>query len=86
MADLIYLDKERTRLRGDKPMTGAEKLDELQWLLDAGVHPAHAAAQLGAKVGSLETLANRHGRAELSATLKAAALRADAVPPHWRAA
>lgn len=65
-SNLIYLDRERVARRGDKPMTGAEKLDEAQWLLDGGVHPEVVAAQLGATVAGLAKLAERHRRRELA--------------------
>lgn len=63
--DLIYLDRERMRRRGDKPMTGAEKLDEAEWLRDGGTHQLVVARRLGTTVAALEKLAYRHDRVEL---------------------
>jgi hypothetical protein len=44
------------------PMTGTEVLDEVEWLLDGGMHPTVIAQQLGRKVGSIHKLAWQHGR------------------------
>lgn len=65
--ELIYLDKERIARRGDKPMKGAETLDEAQWLRDGGMHQLVVARQLGTTWNNLERLAYRHGRQELGA-------------------
>lgn len=62
---LIYLDKERIRLRGDEPMGGSEKLDEAEWLRDGGLHQLVVARQLGSTWESLGKLAYRHGRVDL---------------------
>lgn len=64
-SDLIYLDKERIVRRGDKPMSGAEKLDEAEWLRDGGMHQLVIASRLGTTVSALEKLAYRHGRVDL---------------------
>jgi hypothetical protein len=65
--ELIYHDKERQERRGDKPMSGAELLEEFSWLIDGGVHPMLAADQLGVKYSTLNRLAARHGRSDLFA-------------------
>lgn len=59
---LIHLDAERMKRRGDKPMDGAETLDEFEYLIDSGVHPLLAAQQLGVKYSNLMKLAGNHGR------------------------
>lgn len=63
-SNLIHLDEERMARRGDKPMDGAETLDEVVYLLDAGVHPYLAAQQLGRSWQSLVKLAERYGRSD----------------------
>jgi hypothetical protein len=63
--ELIYLDKERIARRGDKPMGGAEKLDEAEWLREGGLHQLVVAQRLGTTVKALEKLAYRHERVEL---------------------
>ncbi len=73
----IYLNRERIRARGDKPMTGGEKLTEVEWLLDAGVHPDHVAAQLGTTVDALVKLARDHGQAGLGRRTSAEQIRHD---------
>lgn len=62
---LIHLDAERIKRRGDKPMDGAETLDEFTFLIDSGVHPLLAAQMLGVKYDSIQKLAERHGRTGL---------------------
>ena len=84
--ELIYLDRERTKRRGDKPMKAAEKLAELEWLLDAGTHPEHAAAQLGTNVDALIKLARDHSRMDLVRRIPAAGARRDVLREHWRTA
>lgn len=84
--ELIYLDKERIKLRGDKSLKGAEKLAELEWLLDGGVFPAHAATQLGTNVGALTKLARDHDRLDLARRIALAGTRRDVLREHWRAA
>lgn len=69
--DLIYLNAERRKRRGDKPMTGAEKLVELQWLMEGGVHQTVAARQLGSSMVGLAKLAYRHGRKDLGSWMEA---------------
>ncbi len=63
--ELIYLDAERMKRRGDTRMSGAEQLDEAEWLRGGGTHQLVVARQLGTTVGNLEKLAYRHGRVEL---------------------
>lgn len=58
----IELDAERTKARGDSPMTSAEVLDELVWLLDGGTHPHLAAQMLGKSWEALTKAAERAGR------------------------
>lgn len=47
-------------------LTGAEVIEELDWLLHNGSTPWEASEQLGRKVGSLRTLAYEHGRRDLA--------------------
>ncbi|MDY0828562.1 hypothetical protein SK224_05410 [Microbacterium sp. BG28] len=63
-SNLIHLDEERMARRGERPMDGAETLDELVYLLDAGVHPYLAAQMLGKTWAALLKLADRYGRSE----------------------
>jgi hypothetical protein len=48
-----------------KPIGGAELLDEFEWLIRGGVAPHVAADTLGIKLHSIHTSAARHGRADL---------------------
>lgn len=75
----IHLDRERMKRRGDRRMTGIEKLEELAWLLEAGEHPAHAAAQLGTNVEALDKLARDRGRLDVLTQLRRRMRRADVV-------
>lgn len=63
--NLIHLDAERIARRGDRPMDGAETLDEFEFLIDSGVHPLLAAQMLGVRYDTLNKLASNHGRGEL---------------------
>lgn len=74
---LIYLDAERIARRGDTRMTGVEKLDELEWLLDGGTHPDHAAAQLGTNIAALIKLARDRDRKDLATRVAAEQIRHD---------
>lgn len=56
-------------------MTGVERLDEAEWLLDGGLHPIVVAQQLGAKLETLMRLAERHNRQGLASRLNRDALR-----------
>lgn len=56
-SNLIHLDVERIKRRGDKPMSGAETLDEFEYLIEAGTHPLLAAQMLGVPYGNLQKLA-----------------------------
>jgi hypothetical protein len=56
------------------PMTGAEVLDEVEWLLDGGMHPKVIAAQLGRKVTSIHKLAWKHGNERVHAAFTQRAL------------
>lgn len=49
---------------------GAELVEDVEWLLDAGETPEHAAAAVHRKIPSLVTLAQRHGREDLVRALK----------------
>jgi len=73
--NLIHLDAERMRRRGDKPMTGAEQLDELEWLLDMGDHPIHAAMKLGSTPTALAMAARRHGHGDTANLMDALSKR-----------
>jgi hypothetical protein len=42
-------------------MTGEEVLAEVEWLLDAGVHPLLIAQELHRTLSALEVMARRHG-------------------------
>lgn len=42
-------------------------IEESEWLLSMGEHPAHIAKQLGRSPGTLEAAARRHGRPDLAA-------------------
>lgn len=91
-SNLIHLDVERMKRRGDKPMRGAEKIVELEWLLDAGVHPSHAVAQLGTNLGAMTKMCRDYDRHDLAARVKRLENRADLYsgknvePPTGRAA
>lgn len=63
--NLIHLDAERIARRGDTQMSGAETLDEFEFLIDAGTHPLLAAQLLGVRYDTLNKLASNHGRGEL---------------------
>ncbi|WP_144795729.1 hypothetical protein [Microbacterium paludicola] len=63
--NVSYLDAERIKRRGDKPMEGPEVLDEFEFLISAGTHPLLAAQMLGMKYATLGKLAGRHNRQEL---------------------
>lgn len=78
--NLIYLDPERMKRRGDMPMTGGEKLDELLWLLDAGDHPENAARKLGTNTNALIKLARDYGRMTLATRIAAERVREDRGP------
>ncbi|WP_353809095.1 hypothetical protein [Agromyces sp. SYSU T00194] len=43
-------------------MTAAELLDEVEWLLDGGVHPLMICQQLGRSVSAVHQAARRAGR------------------------
>lgn len=73
--NLIHLDRERMKRRGDKPMDGVEKLDEAQWLLNGGLIPENVARQLGTNANALAKLAERHGRVDLARTFGALSKR-----------
>ena len=46
--NLIHMDAERRRLRGErKPLQGGELIDEVVFLLDQGTHPLMVAQQVG---------------------------------------
>lgn len=62
--ELIHLDRERMERRGDTPMTSAEVIDELVWLLDGGTHPLVAAEILGKSWPTLTKAAERLGRGD----------------------
>lgn len=62
-SNLIQLDTERRRLRGEKkPLQGAELIDEVVFLLDQGTHPLQAAQQLGRDWDSILRTARGLGR------------------------
>lgn len=63
--NLIHLDVERIKRRGEKPMAGPEVLDEFEFLLEVGTHPLLAAQELGIPYENLHKLATRYGRSDL---------------------
>lgn len=75
--ELIYLDTERMKLRGDTAMSGEEKVAEAEWLLDGGTHPDHIAAQLGTNVLALIKACRDHGRRDLARRIAVAQHRQD---------
>jgi len=52
---------------GEKRLKGVELLDEVEWLLDGGVHPELVLQELGTTAARVESTARRHGRPHLSA-------------------
>jgi hypothetical protein len=78
--NLIHLDAERIKRRGDKPMIGPELLDEFEFLLDAGTHPLLAVELLGADYANLQRLASRYGRVGLFARVDIGAWKRDQLP------
>lgn len=78
--NLIHLDEERIKRRGDKPMSGPEVLDEFEFLLNAGTHPLLAAQMLGVKYDNLQRLAGRHGRVGLFGRVDIGAWKRDQFP------
>ncbi|MEV4737152.1 MULTISPECIES: hypothetical protein [unclassified Microbacterium] len=64
-SNLIHLDTERIKRRGDEPMGGAETLDEYEFLIDNGTHPLLAAQMLGVPYANLQKLARDHERSGL---------------------
>jgi hypothetical protein len=59
--------------RVEQRMTGLEVLSEVQWLLEANLHPLFIARQLNRKPDSIATLARRYAMPELAATFAQAA-------------
>lgn len=47
-------------------MTGAELLEEVEWLLDGGVHPLMVAQMLGRTVSGIDRTARRLGNKRVS--------------------
>ncbi|MDF2991874.1 MAG: hypothetical protein K0S37_2388 [Microbacterium sp.] len=60
----------RMELRGDKPMTGEEIVEELEWLLRCGVHPEQIAKQLGKERTALGKTAERYNRPDLAINIR----------------
>lgn len=48
-----------------KRLTGAELLDEVQWLLEGDVHPLMICQVLGKNGHAIEATARRYGRVEV---------------------
>lgn len=63
-SNLIHLDVERIKRRGDLPMNGAETLDEFEFLIDGGTHPL-AAQMLGVPYANLQKIARDYERVGL---------------------
>lgn len=49
-----------------KRLTGVELLDEVQWLLEGGVHPLMICQMLGKKLDAIRATATRYGRVEIA--------------------
>lgn len=60
--NLIHLDRERMKRRGDKKMTRTELVDEVVFLLDQGTHPLMVAQQLGYSWKAITKAADVLGR------------------------
>lgn len=60
-------------LQIERRMTGLEVLTEVQWLLEANLHPLFIARQLNRKPESIATLARRYSMPGLAATFAQAA-------------
>ncbi len=56
------LDRVAVVAPGDKPMSSAEMLDEVVWLLDGGTHPLVAARMVGKSWATITKAADRLGR------------------------
>lgn len=63
-------------------MTAEEVFEEVEWLREAGLHPAVIAAQIGRSPMALEKLARRYGRMDIHAFFDAEAKR---TTKEWRA-
>lgn len=63
-SNLIHLDRERMKRRGDTRMVGAELIDEVVFLLDQGTHPLLAAEMVGRDWDSITRTARGLGRSE----------------------
>lgn len=58
-----------TTSRGERRpprMKGFELVEEIEWLLDGGVHPLMICTQLGRSAEALERVARTHGRPDLA--------------------
>ncbi|WP_157831562.1 MULTISPECIES: hypothetical protein [Microbacterium] len=67
----VEMDELEAR-RAERPMTGAEVLDEVEWLLDSGESPTIAAQTVGRTIAGLERTARRKGRIALANRIYAA--------------
>ncbi|MDF2920514.1 MAG: hypothetical protein K0S70_4732 [Microbacterium sp.] len=67
-------DELRMEFRGEKPMTGEEVVEELEWLLRCGVHPDQIAKQLGKEREALGKTAERYDRPDLAINIRPRAL------------
>lgn len=47
-------------------LSGVELLDEVQWLLDGGVHPLMVCTVLGKSLEAVTVTARRYGRGEVA--------------------
>lgn len=62
-SNVIHLDRERAKRRSEsKPMSGAELIDEVVFLLDQGTHPLMVAQMLGKPWTTITKAASRAGR------------------------
>lgn len=68
------VDNEVSRVVKQRRLTGAELLDEVEWLLEGGVHPLMICQMLGKNIDAIVATATRYDRVEIRrpfATLRA---------------
>lgn len=61
-SNVIHLDAERGKRRGEKPMGRAELIDEVVFMLGQGVHPLMIAQTIGKSWRTITKAANALGR------------------------